>query len=180
MNENEIIYFYDEHGKRTRKEHYFLNTYDPSPFIADDKLSYPTVEHYFQAQKFADFDISPDFKEIFEEIRNLKSPADTKEIANKYRKSHPKFDSEKWAKIKVNVMKKAQIFKFSQNKDLLDRLVLTGKAKLVEESEEDLFWGGLLEGSKNMLGVIMMELRDNYVKSNDIYVEGSGLERIKI
>ena len=39
-------------------------------------------------------------------------------------------------------------------------LISTGKAKLIEDSHRDMYWGGALPGSKNMLGVLLMELRD--------------------
>ncbi len=75
-------------------------------------------------------------------------------------------------------MKKGLTYKFSQNKDLLERLVKTGDKTLREESKRDKYWGGLLEGSKNTLGAMLMELRDNYKKDGKMYIEGSGLDKI--
>jgi predicted NAD-dependent protein-ADP-ribosyltransferase YbiA (DUF1768 family) len=40
------------------------------------------------------------------------------------------------------------------------KLIETGDAKLVEDSDVDKYWGGWLEGSENMLGKLLMELRD--------------------
>ena len=180
-NYDNTIYFYDETGIKTKKEHIFLNNYDPAKFVANDNFTYITSEHYYQAHKFDDYDENPDHKAKFEEIRSKLTPDETKKLAHKYEKaSDSKFNSKRWHDgYKETIMKKALIYKFSQNKDMLERLVQTGKAKLVEESNNDLYWGGLVDGSKNRLGDLLMELRDNYVKDGVIYIEGSGLEKIK-
>jgi predicted NAD-dependent protein-ADP-ribosyltransferase YbiA (DUF1768 family) len=77
------------------------------------------------------------------------------------------------------IMKRGLIYKFSQNADLLNRLVETGKAKIVEASYKDPYWGGMLPDSKNMLGELLGKLRDNYARDGLILIEGSGLEPIK-
>jgi len=38
-------------------------------------------------------------------------------------------------------------------------LLWTGDALLIENSPTDLFWGGLLPASKNMLGKLLMQVR---------------------
>ena len=58
-------------------------------------------------------------------------------------------------------MRDALNLKFSQNLDMKATLLSTGSAKIVEDSEE-LFWGGVSENSKNMLGVLLMELRRRF------------------
>ena len=101
-----------------------------------------------------------------------------KKLARKYEKELP-FNKEKWTGgYKDTIMKRALIYKFSQNKDMLDRLLLTENARLVEASEKDAYWGGLLPDSKNKLGDMLAELRDNYRKDKKVYIEGSGLEPI--
>lgn len=47
-NNNSIIYFYDVESNLVKKEHIFLNNFDPSPFLDDQNLTYATVEHYYQ------------------------------------------------------------------------------------------------------------------------------------
>jgi len=174
--ENESIYFYDETGEKSKKENMFLNNFDPAEFVADDNFKYITSEHYYQAHKFSGYE-EPEFKEYFKEVRSQENPLKSKKLARTYQKL-PKFNNEKWENDKVTVMKKALIYKFSQNKDLLEKLLSTGTATLREESKRDLFWGGLLEGSKNMLGNLLGELRDNYKKEGKVFIEGSGLEKI--
>ena len=45
------------------------------------------------------------------------------------------------------MMKRAIRLKFSQNSEMLEKLRQTGEARLVEDSPDDMFWGGALEGS---------------------------------
>ena len=66
-------------------------------------------------------------------------------------------------------MKKGLVYKFQQNPDLLERLMNTGDTYLVEASDKDPYWGGLLPNSKNRLGLCLMELRENYRKEKKLY-----------
>jgi predicted NAD-dependent protein-ADP-ribosyltransferase YbiA (DUF1768 family) len=77
-------------------------------------------------------------------------------------------------------MKKGLIYKFSQNPDLLKRLIETGDAVLKEYSAKDPYWGGLLPDSKDRLGKLLVELRDNYKNTGTLFIEGSGLDPIKV
>jgi predicted NAD-dependent protein-ADP-ribosyltransferase YbiA (DUF1768 family) len=64
-----VLYTYDVPCEFVKEEHIFLNNFDPSPFIADDNFTYPTVEHYYQSHKFDNFEDNLEFKTAFEEIR---------------------------------------------------------------------------------------------------------------
>lgn len=66
-----------------------------------------------------------------------------------------------WNKAKVQRMKVVLIAKFTQHPELRARLLATGGARLIEESKMDNFWGmGKSGNGQNMLGVLLMELRD--------------------
>ena len=65
-----------------------------------------------------------------------------------------------WLEIQVDVMKRAVEYKFGQNPDIRQKLLETGNAHLVEDSPYDKFWGGRLKDSKNMLGKVLMEYRN--------------------
>ena len=70
-----------------------------------------------------------------------------------------------WDEVKIDVMRKALLAKFGQHDKLRKLLVDTEKRKLVERSPYDSFWGDGGDGSgKNWLGVLLMEIRDNYIK----------------
>jgi predicted NAD-dependent protein-ADP-ribosyltransferase YbiA (DUF1768 family) len=54
MDKDNTIYFYDAESDLVKKEHFFLNNFDPSEFIGEDGFKYPTSEHYYQCYKFDD------------------------------------------------------------------------------------------------------------------------------
>jgi hypothetical protein len=68
MEDIKVIYFYDVESEFVKKEHVFLNNFDPSP-ISEDGLNYNTVEQYYQAHKFDNFSQHPQFNQIFHDIR---------------------------------------------------------------------------------------------------------------
>jgi hypothetical protein len=68
-----------------------------------------------------------------------------------------------WAAIKVDRMRQVLYAKFTQHPDLKVKLLETGTKILVEESSIDNFWGiGPKGKGKNMLGVLLMELRTQF------------------
>ena len=54
--------------------------------------------------------------------------------------------------------------KFTQHDELRDILLSTGDAKLVEHTRRDSYWGDGGGGGKNMMGQLLMELRDELRK----------------
>lgn len=65
-----------------------------------------------------------------------------------------------WNEIKVDRMRRVLKAKFAQHTDIKAKLLNTGDAVLIEESNTDAFWGIGKKGvGKNMLGVLLMELR---------------------
>ncbi len=67
--DNDVIFFYDKESEFVRKEHIFLNNFEPSPFFADDGFKYLTVEHYYQCHKFDNWEEHAEFQNAYEEIR---------------------------------------------------------------------------------------------------------------
>lgn len=132
--------------------HPFSNFY-PAPFLIDG-VRWPTSEHYFQAQKFQG-------TEYEEEIRKLPTP---KEAAKRGRdRSLPLCKN--WEDIKIGVMAKALRHKFSLNCNpgLLKFLLETGNEEIVEDAPWDSYWGIGSGDGKNMLGKLLMELRNGYL-----------------
>ena len=112
--------------------------------------TWKTVEHYFQAQKFAGTDQEA-------AIRKAKSPA----IAARLGRDRSKRLRRDWESIKVSIMHSALKAKFEQHEDLREHLLATGDAKLVEHTARDAYWGDGGDGSgKNMLGLILMKVRE--------------------
>ena len=68
-----------------------------------------------------------------------------------------------WSKLKFDRMRRVLRCKFSQHDDLRELLLSTGEARLVESATEDnavnRLWGEVNGLGQNMLGVMLMELR---------------------
>lgn len=122
-----------------------------SPYrIHLDGKTWPTSEHYFQAQKFHDVTYR-------ERIRKAHSPMDA---ANLGRDRRQKLRVD-WESVKVDVMRKAVHAKFSQHAELITLLLATGNAKLVEHTTNDAYWGDGGDGrGRNMLGQVLMQVRE--------------------
>ena len=139
-----VIKFYgrnDEYG--------CFSNFAYSPFRLNG-TTWPSVEHYFQAQKFPD-------TEYEEAIRQAKSPAKAKTMgrSRKYRLRRD------WESVKDGIMREAVLAKFTQHADLRAILLSTGDALLIENSPTDDYWGcGGHGGGKNKLGKILMSVRD--------------------
>jgi len=110
---------------------------------------WPTVEHYFQAQKFAG-------TEYEEAIRQTKSPMIAARLGRS--RSHPL--RRDWETVKLNVMREALLAKFTQYPGLRELLLATKDKSMVEHTAKDKYWGDGGDGrGKNMLGILLMELR---------------------
>lgn len=114
-----------------------------------DQQHWPTVEHYFQAQKFFD-------NSYQQKIRQAKTPMLAATLGRD-RKQKLRKD---WESVKVQVMRKALIAKFQQHQNLAALLINTGDAKLIEHTENDAYWADGGDGKgKNMLGRLLVEVR---------------------
>jgi ribA/ribD-fused uncharacterized protein len=111
--------------------------------------TWPTSEHYFQAQKFTGTAHE-------EEIRLAKSPS----IAARMGRDRSKPLRRDWEKVKEDVMREALRAKFTQYPELKTLLLSTADAHLVEHTTNDRYWGDGGDGKGlNRLGVLLMELR---------------------
>lgn len=118
--------------------------------IKVDGKTWPTSEHYFQAQKFLD-------EKYREEIRRVSSPM----VAARMGRDRSKPLRKNWESVKEQVMRKALRAKFEQHPELRALLLATAPAKLVEHTENDAYWGDGGNGKgKNRLGYLLMELRE--------------------
>lgn len=138
------IYFYS-----TRGEYGCFSNFSRHGFELDGAW-WATSEHYFQAQKFAG-------THHVEEIRQANTP---KEAAQMGRERSRPLRSD-WQLVKDDIMRLAVLRKFETHADILMVLISTADELLVEKSPTDYYWGCGADGSgKNMLGVILMEVRE--------------------
>lgn len=124
------------------KRYFEFSNFYPSSIDLDGYV-WPTVEHYYQAQKSTD-------QTEQQRIREAPTPGKAKRLGRKIR-IRPDWDD-----IKVDVMTRAVRAKFTQHDDLRDILLSTGDATIHENSPRDMFWG--IRG-EDMLGKVLMRIR---------------------
>ncbi|KAK3815438.1 MAG: hypothetical protein J3Q66DRAFT_389280 [Benniella sp.] len=125
--------------------------------IVIDGLEWPTTEHYFQAQKFAHL---PDSQYV-EMIRVTPQPGSAAKMGRN--RSWPLRPD--WEEIKDDVMRACVLQKFLQHPNLAEVLLGTGNRYLNEHTANDRYWADGGDGTgKNMLGIILMEVRDKISK----------------
>lgn len=122
-----------------------------APFGIDlDDAWWPTVENYYQAQKFTD-------PELRKSIRKAEKPPIAKSLADKNKAAiRPDWDA-----VKDDVMYRAVRRKFEQHPELKAMLLATGDEELIESAPTDTYWGVGRDGTgRNKLGQIMSRIRD--------------------
>jgi N-glycosidase YbiA len=138
------ILFYGPH-----EPYGYLGNWYPAALFLKGKI-WSSAEHYYQAQKMA----GTEFEEL---CRRLSSPREAFEMTR--RPDVPIRPD--WEQVKVDVMREAISAKFSQNPELMERLLATGRAELIENSPVDSFWGVGEDGcGQNLSGKILMEIRE--------------------
>lgn len=150
------ICFYD-----VDKPYYEFTNFYASPVMMG-LVQWPTTEHYFQASKF-------DNKHTQEFIRNLRTPREAFDYAQKNKHLVVKGWHDRQVNgrpMKVNVMKQALVEKFKVGSALRMLLDSTKGYTLVEHTRNDNYWGdggGTPNIGKNVLGHLLMEIRDNKI-----------------
>lgn len=138
---------------------HFMSNFYASPLVVDGKR-YATNEHYFQAAKF--FVNSPAYAE---RIRLAKTPFEAKDLGGKKKSTifGAKMRSD-WDSVRDSIMNKGLMAKFGQNRTLLNKLLATGDAELIENSPYDDYWGiGCKGDGQNKLGLLLEIVRKYYV-----------------
>lgn len=138
------IRFYKEFG-----EYGYLATYSNYGFFKDG-VFWKTSEHYYQAQKFMDSDTKI-------RIQNAETPKIASTIGRD-RKLNLRSD---WEEVKQDVMFDAVYYKFKQNRDILQKLLDTGNARIVEATVKENYWGcGPNNDGQNNYGKILIKVRE--------------------
>jgi len=157
--DNRILYY-----SRDRETFGFLSHFHPSPIVIDGE-AWPTVEHYYQAQK------SP-IAAYRNAIRSAVHPGHVKRLSappvgkarlveGSWFAKNGKIPRADWAEVKLDIMRRGDQAKFAQNPDLAELLLATGDAELIEDAANDAFWGIGKDGNgPNWAGRILMEVRD--------------------
>lgn len=128
----------------------FLSNMYPCRVVCDG-ISFHSSENFYMYSKFitTDRDLALSMRYIL--------PKESKWIANK---NKDKIRSD-WDEVKVDIMREALNSKFTQNSGLRSKLLATGDEYLEERNDwYDVFWGTYLGKGENMLGKLLMELRE--------------------
>ena len=133
---------------RVDDAHGAFSNFAPFPFRLKDR-TWPTSEHYFQAQKFAGTPHE-------EEVRRATSPM----VAARMGRSRKRPLRKDWERMKDGIMLEALRAKFEQHPDLKQLLLDTGDATLVEHTSKDRYWADGGDGTGlNRLGLLLMQVR---------------------
>jgi ribA/ribD-fused uncharacterized protein len=139
---DEPIYFYTK-----SMEFWGLSNFSP-PGIEVNGTYWSTVEHYFQAQKFADLLVR-------ERIRKASTPKEAQALGQ----SREFVLRPDWDSVREQVMLFALRVKF-KNPRARELLLSTGNRPLVESSPFDYFWACGQDGSGlNRLGHLLEQVR---------------------
>ena len=158
--EEDFVFFW----KLGHKNEEFSNWY-PGKFTIEG-ITYDSVEQYMIKKKAILFGDFPVFNSIMVSV----DPAECKDLG----KIVSGFESELWDSCKYEIVYNGNYAKFSQNPDLMEKLIATGNAILAEASPHDRIWGiGMSQydpdarnprqwKGENLLGKILMQIRDEF------------------
>lgn len=129
-------------------EYRFLSNFYPAE-VEYEGLTFPSVEHAYQAAKTLDIEVRKQFLNI--------TPGQAKRLGKQVK------SRDDWDSVKVSIMHELVGKKF-KIKQLRDELLATGNRYLIEGNTwGDTFWGVCNGVGKNMLGIILMEIRNELV-----------------
>ena len=155
----------------------FWDVDDPNPDFCQQKYSkfyannikYNSAEQYMMVQKAKTMQDIETMNLILTETNPEKQHNLGRKIKN--------YDQARWDLYKYNIVKEGNWHKFTQDINLLRLLLSTGKAWMVEASDEDIIWGiGVLSDKvinnpdpnanwpgENLLGKIYMDIREKLI-----------------
>lgn len=148
---------------RDRADFGFLSHFHPAVLELDGE-SWPSAEHFYQAQKST----NRDYRHA---IRTAVSPGQAKRLAappvgperltkQSWFRKHAATPRADWNAVKLDVMRRVDLAKFTQHPELAARLLATGEAELIEDSPTEPFWGIGPDGTgTNWSGRVLAEVR---------------------
>lgn len=136
-----------------RGDHSFLSNFHKCK-VEFEGMTYPSVEHAFQAAKNPD----PDYRRS---VAAVGSPVTAKRMG---KKTALRPD---WEEVKEGVMYELLLSKFS-DPGLRDKLIATGDAELIEGNNHwDRYWGVCRGERLNKLGKLLMQMREKLNNESD-------------
>ena len=141
------------------REYSFLSN-DHVCLVYYDGLLFSSVTHAFQAARAVD----PETRERISKIEDLESMYEVAETIE---------DPPRWGKTRGKTMEVLLRDKFRRNPALRERLTETGAALLVNsydttENPNNLFWGAVGERGENLIGKILMKIRQDVKNDTEL------------
>jgi len=133
----------------------FSNFY-PCKFKCFNDLEFNCTEQAFMYAKAITFNDIEIANKILAESDPKKIKALGRQVKN--------FNDDIWNDLRFMYMRLVNYSKFSQNIELLNKLVSTGSAYLFEASPYDSIWGiGKFGDGQNLLGQVLMQIREDFI-----------------
>ncbi|MFH1598103.1 MAG: NADAR family protein, partial [Patescibacteria group bacterium] len=162
--------------RKTKEEFGGLSNMAAGFILEVNNIVILTSEALYQACRF------PHLPDVQKNIIEQKSPMAAKMVSKPYRNN----SRSDWDKIRIDVMRWCLRVKLAQNFIKFGELLESTDSKpIVEESRFDKFWGAkkveddTLEG-KNILGKLLMEVREEYYSIKDLGSQKFSVKPLKI
>lgn len=161
--------------RKTKEAFGFLSNMCSGFPLKVNGISIRTSEALYQLCRF------PSHPKIQQKVIDQKSPMAAKMVTKPYRSSYNRKD---WDLVRVDVMRWSLQIKLLQHYENFGALLASTDTKpIVEISHKDDFWGTKVDRSNmnlligdNVLGNLLMELRDTYVHKENTLTEVIPLE----
>jgi diaminohydroxyphosphoribosylaminopyrimidine deaminase / 5-amino-6-(5-phosphoribosylamino)uracil reductase len=140
--------------------------------------SWPSVEHYYQAQKFAGVDHREAIA-LVEKIASASSPETAAALGRRGERTRPDLLRDDWSRSKIAAMHAGLRVKFATHAGPRELLLSTAAggdlaghidigAVVVEAAPHDYFWGRGVDGNgQNMLGKLLMTIREELMEASE-------------
>lgn len=160
METADSIYFYS-----VKDEYGYMSNFYKSAFVFNN-IQFICSEQYFMYMKCKMF--NDNNEELKNKILKETSVTNIKRLGRLVKNYNDKI----WDENRYNIMKQGLLLKFTQNVNLKDKLLKTGKKILYEASKNDKLWGigyyasdalklnDTTKYGSNLLGKCLMEVRD--------------------
>lgn len=133
-----------------RCQYFFLSNFYEAE-VEYEGILYKNNEAAFQAQKITDYREQEQFWFV--------TPSEAKRLGRKVQLRKD------WEQVKDEIMEDIVRAKFTQNEELKEKLIATGNEELIEGNAwNDTYWGVCGGKGKNMLGKILMKVREELRK----------------
>ena len=144
-----------------KHDYRFLSNFYSCIIYDENRIMYPSVEHYYQAMK--SYDIN-----IHRRVASILYPKDAKLFGKRIEEDKLDFRQD-WHEVKLKIMTKGLLQKFDNDSNLAKKLIDTNGYLLIEGNYwGDSYWGVDLKTGigENKLGILLMRIRENLLKKN--------------